>query len=141
MLELKKGIDILAEIGGVKTIEEARSVFRSKMDKENLAKIGKIKNEDALLKIANAIAMCDPERVLVNTGSEADVVAIRKMSIEKGEEAPLAMKGHTIHYDLPKEQARIVDRTFYIVNEGEKISVLGQEDAPRRGPRVRARSG
>jgi phosphoenolpyruvate carboxykinase (GTP) len=127
MLELKKGIDILAEIGGVKTIAEARSLLKSKMDEESLAKIGTIKNEEALLKIANAIAMCDPERAWVNTGSEADVAVIRKMSLEKGEEAPLAMDGHTIHYDLPKEQARIVDRTFYIVNEGEDLSVLAKK--------------
>jgi phosphoenolpyruvate carboxykinase (GTP) len=127
MLELKKGIDILGEIGGVKTIDEARSVFESKMDEESLARIGKIKNEDALLKVANAIAMCEPDRAWVDTGSEADMDTIRKWSIEKGEEAPLAMDGHTIHYDLPKEQARIVDRTFYIVNEDEDISVLAKK--------------
>jgi phosphoenolpyruvate carboxykinase (GTP) len=127
MLELKKGIDILGEIGGVKTIDEARSVFKSKMDEESLARIGKIKSEDALLKVANAIAMCEPDRAWVDTGSEADRATVRRWSIEKGEEAPLAMDGHTIHYDLPKEQARIVDRTFYIVNEDEDISVLAKK--------------
>ena len=127
MLELKKGIDILREIGGVKSIEEARTVFRDKMDRESLDRIGKIKNEEALLKIANAIAMCEPDRTWVDTGSEADMAAIRKWSIEKGEEAPLAMEGHTIHFDLPKEQARIVDRTSYIVNEDEDISVLARK--------------
>ena len=116
MLELKKGVDILAEIGGVKTIGQARSVFKKKMDAESLAKIGKIKNEEALLKVANAIAMCDPDRAWVDTGSEADLATIRKWSVEKGEESPLAMDGHTIHYDLAKEQARLVKQTFYIVN-------------------------
>ncbi len=127
MLELKKGVDILAEIGGVKTIEEARAVFKKKMNKKNLAKIGKIKNEEALLKVANAIALCDPDRAWVDTGSEGDMAAIRQMSVEKGEEAPLAIDGHTIHYDLAKEQARLVDRTFYIVNPDEKISVLAKK--------------
>ena len=42
------------------------------------------------------------------------------MSLKKGEEKELPMKGHTIHFDLAKEQARIIDRTFYIVNEDEK---------------------
>jgi len=127
MLELRKGADILAGIGGIKTIDEARSLFQKKMDQENLGKIGKIQNEEALLKVANAIAMCDPESVLVNSGSDADRKALRALSIEKGEEAPLAMKDHTIHYDLAQEQARIVDRTFYIVNEGEDISVLAKK--------------
>ena len=127
MLELKKGVDILAEIGGVKTIGQARSVFKRKMDAESLAKIGKIKNEEALLKVANAIAMCDPDRAWVDTGSEADLATIRKWSVEKGEEAPLALDGHTIHYDLAKEQARLVNQTFYIVNPDEKISVLAKK--------------
>jgi phosphoenolpyruvate carboxykinase (GTP) len=127
MLELKKGVDILAKIGGVKTIGQARSVFKKKMDAESLAKIGRIKNEEALLKVANAIAMCDPDRAWVDSGSEEDLATIRKWSVEKGEEAPLAMDGHTIHYDLAKEQARLVNQTFYIVNPDEKISVLAKK--------------
>jgi phosphoenolpyruvate carboxykinase (GTP) len=127
MLELRKGIDILAEVGGVRTIEEARSVFERTMDRENLARIGRVRTEEALLRIANAIAMCGPERVWVNTGSEADLATVRQMSIDKGEEAPLALEGHSIHFDLPREQARLVDRTFYIVNEGEDISVLARK--------------
>jgi phosphoenolpyruvate carboxykinase (GTP) len=127
MLELKKGTDILAEVGGVETIDQARSVFQKKMDGESLSKIGRITSEEPLLRIANAIALCDPDRAWVDTGSEKDLETIRRWSIEKGEEAPLAMPGHTVHYDLPKEQARIVDRTFYIVNPDEDISVLAKK--------------
>ena len=127
MLELKKGIDILAGIGGVNTLDEAKAVFEAKCDAENLAKLDKIANEEALLKIANAIAMTDPDAVFVNSGSAADVHRVREMSLEKGEEAPLAMKDHTIHFDLAKEQARIVDRTFYIVNPDEDTSVLAKK--------------
>ena len=127
MLELKKGIDILTEIGGINTLDEAKSLFRVRCDQENVAKLSRITNEEALLKIANAISMTDPDAVFVNTGSDADVQRVREMSIEKGEERPLAMKGHTIHFDLAQEQARIIDRTFYIVNEGEKVSVMAKE--------------
>ncbi|PID85971.1 MAG: phosphoenolpyruvate carboxykinase (GTP) [Chloroflexi bacterium] len=127
MLELSKGVDILSAIGGVETLDQAKVVFSEKIDKENLAKLAKIKNEEALLKIANAIAMCNPDGVFINTGSAEDYAAIKKMSIEKGEEKALAMKDHTIHYDLPEEQARIVDRTFYIVNPDEDISSLAKK--------------
>ena len=58
MLELKKGVDILAHTGGVATIDQARTVIEQKLDAANLAKLAPIKNEDALLKIANAIALC-----------------------------------------------------------------------------------
>jgi len=127
VLELKKGVDILNEIGGINTLCEARTLFASKCDQANLAKLGKISNEEALLRIANAISLTDPDTVFVNTGSDADVLRVRQMSIEKGEEAPLAMKDHTIHFDLAQEQARIIDRTFYIVNPDEKTSVLAKK--------------
>jgi phosphoenolpyruvate carboxykinase (GTP) len=127
MLELKKGIDILSEIGGVKSEEEATALFKEKMDDANFAKIEKIKNPEARLKIANAIAMCKPDSVVVNDGSEADKQWVRELALEKGEEKPLAMKDHTIHYDLKDEQGRIVDRTFYIANEGEAISALAKK--------------
>ncbi len=127
MLELKNGIDILAEIGEIHTLDEAKALFEVKCDRENVAKLSKITNEEALLKIANAISMADPDVVFVNTGSDADVQRVREMSLEKGEEQPLAMKDHTFHFDLAREQARIIDRTFYIVNEGEEVSVLAKK--------------
>jgi len=129
MLELNVGVDILTEVGGIKSIGDAREIFRQKLDAENLAKLEKIKTEEALLKIANAISLCQPDSVFVSTGSKADMEATRRMSVEKGEEAPLAMPDHTIHYDLPEEQGRIVDRTFYIVNDGEDTSSLAKKVA------------
>ncbi len=127
MLELKKGVDILSDVGGIKSIDEARNLFKEKLNQEHLARLEKIKNEEALLKIANAIALCQPDDVYISTGSPEDMAKVRQMSIEKGEESPLAMKDHTIHFDLPEEQGRIIDRTFYIVNEGEKTSVLAKK--------------
>lgn len=127
MLELKKGIDILTEIGGITTLNEANALFEKTSDQETVAKLNKITNEEARLKIANAIAMVEPDAVFVNTGSETDVQKIREMSLEKGEEAPLVMKDHTIHFDLPQEQARLVKQTFYIVNEDEKTSTLAKK--------------
>jgi phosphoenolpyruvate carboxykinase (GTP) len=126
MFELRKGMDILTEIGGINTLDEAKALFKAKCDQESVAKLSKIANEEALLKIANAISMTDPDAVFVNTGSDADIQKVREMSLEKGEERPLAMKDHTIHFDLAQEQARIIDRTFYIVNEDEETSVLAK---------------
>ena len=124
MLELNKGIDILSEIGGVKTIGEAKALFEKTCDPATCDKLYRITNEGALLKIANAIALTGPDAVFVNTGSADDVQQVREMSLAKGEEKPLAMRDHTVHYDLSEEQGRIVDRTFYIVNDGEETSVL-----------------
>ena len=126
MLELKKGVDILTEVGGIKNMDQAKALFDKKLDGETKGKLAKIKNEEALLRIANAIAMCDPDAVFINTGSDADVQRVREMSINKGEEAPLAMKDHTIHFDLPQDQARLVGQTYYIKNPDEDISALAK---------------
>jgi phosphoenolpyruvate carboxykinase (GTP) len=127
MLEKKKGIDIVVKIGGVKTYDAALKLFEEKLDQENLSRIKTIRHHEVVLKIANAIAMCAPDSVFVNTGSEADRQLIREMSLEKGEEANLPMEGHTIHFDLKEEQGRIIDRTYYIANPGEEISTLANK--------------
>jgi phosphoenolpyruvate carboxykinase (GTP) len=127
MLQKKKGLDIVAEIGGIKTYETAVNLFEEKLEPEHLSRIQKIKHPEVVIKIANAIAMCDPGTVFINTGSEADRQFIREMSLQKGEEAKLPMDGHTIHYDLKEEQGRIIDRTFYIANEGEELSSLANK--------------
>jgi phosphoenolpyruvate carboxykinase (GTP) len=126
MLELKKGVDILAVVGGIKTIDEARTLLKTKLDDKNREKLAKITNENALLKIANALAMCAPDSVFINTGSKEDVQWIREHSLKKGEEKKLAKPGHTIHFDLPQDQARLVNQTYYIINPGEKMSSLAK---------------
>jgi phosphoenolpyruvate carboxykinase (GTP) len=127
MFRKKEGIDIVSELGDIATDGAAMKVFESKMDPEHLTRIQQIKNPDVILKIANAIVLCAPDKVFVNTGSEADRQFIRELSIQKGEEAPLPMKGHTIHYDLKEEQGRIIDRTFYIANPNDLVSSLGNK--------------
>jgi len=127
MLKLKKGIDILLEIGGVKTLADANAFFEKRCDKENQIKLNRIKNEEALLKIANTISMINPDSIFVHTGSDADLKTVRETSIKMGSERPLAMKGHTIHFDLPEEQGRVVDKTLYIVNEDEEVSSLARK--------------
>lgn len=127
MLEKKKGVDIVCELGGVKTIDDAMTLFKSKMDAEHLSRIQQIRNSEIVIRIANSIAMCEPDSAYVNTGSEADKQFIRDLALKKGEESELPMKGHTIHFDLKEEQGRIIDRTFYIANEGELISTLANK--------------
>ncbi len=126
MLELKKGNEILAVAGGISTIAEAQNVFADKLDDINRQKLAKIKTEEALVKIANSIIMCEPDSVFVNTGSADDIQWIREYSIGQGEEKKLTKKGHTIHFDLPQDQARLVTQTFYIINEGEQMSSLAK---------------
>jgi len=128
MLEMKKGVDILAEVGGVKTIEEAKKLFSAKLDAANLAKLNKIKNEEVLLKIANSISMCEPDNVFIISNDPADAAYMKEQSIKRGEEKKLNIKNHTIHFDLPQDQGRLVKQTLYIVNEDEDISSLAKKE-------------
>ncbi len=125
---LRKDImDLVTEIGKIKTIEEAMEIFKQKMDQTHLSRIQQIKNQKVLIKIANAIKMCDPDEVFVNTGSEEDRKFIKELALKKGEESNLPMKDHTIHYDLKEEQGRIIDRTYYIETKGEEVSSLAKK--------------
>jgi len=127
MLELRKGADILAEGGGVKTLAEANALFARALDSAGRAKLQTIHTPDALLRIANAIALCSPAKVFVISGSPEDAAECRRMSLDGGEECPLAMEGHTLHFDLPEDQGRMVDQTYYIANEDEEVSVLAKK--------------
>ena len=108
MLELKKGVEILAKVGGVETLAEAKEIFAQKLDAENLAKLEKIQTEEALLKIANAIAHCKHDRAsaAIFLQSYGNVVQIRP------DRDPLA--GSVRHerqaMGLADEQLRLIDQ-------------------------------
>jgi len=127
MFTKHKGIDIVCAIGGISTIEEAMACFESRLDATHLSRINEINNPEVLLKIANAIVMCDPDKVYINSGSLEDKQFIRELALQKCEETTLPMKDHTIHYDLKDEQGRIIDRTFYISNEDEDVNTLANK--------------
>jgi phosphoenolpyruvate carboxykinase (GTP) len=116
--------DIAAELGGIHSAQAAQDIFRARLNAEHLARINRITNSEVLIKIANAISLCDPSDVFVNTGTEADRQWIRAHALVKGEEQALTMAQHTLHFDLKQEQGRIIDRTFYIVDPDEEVSSL-----------------
>jgi phosphoenolpyruvate carboxykinase (GTP) len=124
---LKKDVlDIVTELGGIRTAQAADKLFEQRVAADQLAKLNRVKNEAVRLKIANAIVLCDPDSVFVDTGSNEDRQSIISLSLEKGEEKTLAMENHTIHFDLKQEQGRIIDRTFYISNKGEEVNSLAK---------------
>ena len=117
-------IDIINELGKVTSEDSAKAIFKQYMDEEQLKRILTIKHPEVLKRIANSIVLCNPRAVFVNTGSLEDKIFIKNLALMKKEEAPLAMEGHTIHFDLAQEQGRIVDRTYYIANLEDHVSSL-----------------
>ena len=127
MFQKNTGIDIVIELGGIKTFQEAMQLFKNKLDETNLSRIQKITHPEVVIKIANSIAMCQPDAIFINTGSDSDKAHIKEMALQNKEEEKLPMPNHTIHFDLKEEQGRIIDRTFYIANEEEDISSLANK--------------
>lgn len=96
----------------------------SKCDEQNQTKIKKIKNPEILEKIANRIKLCNPKNLFIHTGNNEDCEYIKKMVLEVGEEQTLRMVGHTIHFDPPSEQGRVVKQTYAIEDEDVYTSSL-----------------
>ena len=101
----KDVMDIMTELGGIRTAKAADKLFEQRVAADQLAKLNRVKNEAVRLKIANAIVLCDPDSVFVDNGSNEDRQFIIDLSIKKGEEKTLPMEKHTIHFDLKQENA------------------------------------
>ncbi|WP_035238014.1 phosphoenolpyruvate carboxykinase (GTP) [Desulfobacter vibrioformis] len=125
-------MDPLNTLGKISTPTQAQNLFELKLDSTQSAKMARIKHPEVRIRIANAIALCRPSKVFINTGSDEDKDAIRKIALERGEERPLAMAGHTIHFDLAGEQGRIVDRTYYIAEPQDLVSSLANRMPPEK---------
>ncbi|MCK5260383.1 MAG: hypothetical protein KAJ70_04915 [Candidatus Omnitrophica bacterium] len=109
------------------------TIILSKCGEANKAKIMAVKNQELLAKIASRIGLCNPKDLFIHTGSAEDFEYIKKMSLEAGEEMPLAMGGHTIHFDPPAEQGRVVKQTYVVEDEDMYIN-----SATNALPRVQA---
>ena len=139
MQKSDREMDLINELGKVDTLQKAKAVFEQHMEEKHLTRILKIKNSQVLIRIANAIVLCNPRSIFINTGSPEDLKFINDLSIEKSEESPLAMEGHTIHFDLAGEQGRIVDRTYYIADPEDHVSSLANRmDRPTALEQIRS---
>ena len=97
---------------------DASSVLKAKLDQASLDKLTALKNTKLNDFIADAIELCKPAQVMVFTDSPQDHEAIRRMSLENKEEAPLATSGHTIHFDSCNDLARDPGSTKYLLPAG-----------------------
>ena len=119
-----QGDDILAAVSGIHNAVQAEAVLHERLDAGTFAKL--VKNAEARLKIAAAIVLCQPEAVFINSGSDEDIAWIRAHALDTGEEKPLLKPDHTIHFDLPQEQGRLINQTYYVVNPQEPANSLAK---------------
>lgn len=98
-------------------------------DQESFQKLRVIPSKKVSLEVINAIELCNPDSLFVCRDNPEDINYIRKMAIETGEESPLKIEGHTIHFDGEEDQARDTIQTKYLVPEGDSLGAnLNQID-------------
>ncbi|HIE26765.1 TPA: phosphoenolpyruvate carboxykinase (GTP) [Candidatus Poribacteria bacterium] len=88
----------------------------------NLSKLSALKNEHVSNIVEKYIRLCQPAKVTVITDAKEDIDYVRKLAIQNKEESPLAIEGHTIHFDGYFDQARDRANTRVLLPEGEKLS-------------------
>lgn len=106
--------------------EGYREVLRENLTHENLDKLMRLDNAKLHKFVADGIQLCEPESVFVCTDSADDVAHIRMLAVETGEEKPLAIEGHTIHFDGYEDeehhdQARDKANTKYLLPRGQDL--------------------
>ena len=77
----------------------------------SLEKLKALKNYHVEEQVERFLELCKPAKATVITDSEEDVAYVRRLAIQLGEEIPLEMKGHTVHYDSYRDQARDKENT------------------------------
>lgn len=101
--------------------ESNAKILKSKTDAASFAKLDALANDELHTFVADAIKLCEPEKVIVCDDSPADVARIRQLAIDSGEERPLAVKGHTVHFDGYYDQGRNKGVTKYLVPAEDKL--------------------
>jgi len=87
-----------------------------RMDKKNQTKLEALQNPFVERCVQEAIELCQPEKVSVITDAPQDIHYVRNLALRNGEEKPLAIPGHTIHFDGYDDQGRDKENTRYLLS-------------------------
>jgi len=95
--------------------------LKNLIGRDDYGKLKKINNTALHEFLARYIDVCKPESIFVSSGLPEDLEYIRKKALSKGEEAALAISGHTVHFDNYNDQARDKKNTRILVPEGVSL--------------------
>ena len=96
-------------------------VLRGRLEPQDMARLEALANERLSAFVADAVALCRPQRVRILADSEADRKYIRRQAIANGEELLLATPGHTVHFDGYQDQGRDKEVTRYLLPPGVNL--------------------
>jgi len=88
------------------------------MSDEDYKELCAITNAKVFEFIAKSSDLCNCEKIFVCSDDPKDIAYVRQQAIETGEEAPLNIEGHTVHFDGEYDQGRDRQATKYLVPRG-----------------------
>jgi len=103
-------------------MSENLDFLRSKLDEDNFRRLAALENEKLNEFVADAVRLCRPADVFVSDDSEEAIERTRREALAIGEEQPLEIEGHTVHFDGISDQGRDRKATRYLVPEGESLA-------------------
>ncbi|GAB4370584.1 MAG: hypothetical protein Kow0042_12900 [Calditrichia bacterium] len=89
--------------------------LKQRLGEENFRKLMDLDNPQLNQFIAEYVQLCNPDKIYLCTDAPEDLQFIREQALQNGEEAPLAIPGHTIHFDNYYDQARDKEHTLILV--------------------------
>ena len=102
--------------------KNAVELLKSKLDAASFDKLMALSNSKVNAFVADAIEVCQPDNVWISTDSAEDIQHTRTMALKLGEEKPLKIPGHTIHFDGMEDQGRDREVTKYLVPQNDQLS-------------------
>ena len=102
--------------------ETYTALLQKKLTDENHQRLMALENPKLHRFVADAIELCQPDEVFVCDDSPECTALTRRKAAEAAEETPLAIEGHTIHFDGPNDQGRDRQATKYLVPEDQTLS-------------------
>lgn len=100
---------------------DVSKLLKRKLTAENYKRLIALANPKLHGFIADAIELCRPASVFVCTCSVEGIDYIRKLAIKTGEETPLDIPGHTVHFDGYHDQGRDKAATKYLLPPGSDL--------------------
>jgi phosphoenolpyruvate carboxykinase (GTP) len=102
-------------------MDNAKKLLSEKLTPQHRDRLFALDNPGLHAFVADAIELACPQRVYVCTDSPADADYVRRRAVAAGEETPLALTGHTVHFDGYHDQGRDKSSTRYLLPPGASL--------------------
>jgi phosphoenolpyruvate carboxykinase (GTP) len=107
------------------------STLKNRLHQKEYQKIRRLNNPILNAFIATSLKLCNPEKIFVATDTPEDIAYTRQAALNNNEERPLAMEGHTIHFDGYDDLARDKVHTRFLLpatkNLGPELNTMNRE--------------